>query len=238
MLRMGYPRRLAMEIGPACVSALVIHEKIRVFMRLMPLSGWAFRLRPLKPWQAYMFATLVTVATLGLRLALAGELTGRPILVVFMLPIMLSAYVGGLRPGLLATVLSYLGASYYLLPPFNSFRVASVTDRWNIFFVMLAGLVISTLNESLHRAGRLADIATRKEQARVALAKAETLQSAIFNNASFSSIVTDEKGLIQTFNVGAERLLGYLIKPVDFDAFSAAVAELGHYWPLVNQEPK
>ena len=36
-----------------------------------------------------------------------------------------------------------------------------------------------------------------------------TLQRAIFNSASFSSIATDAKGVIQIFNVGAERMLGY-----------------------------
>jgi signal transduction histidine kinase/ActR/RegA family two-component response regulator len=35
------------------------------------------------------------------------------------------------------------------------------------------------------------------------------LQNAIFNSANFSSIATDEKGVIQLFNVGAERMLGY-----------------------------
>src|SRR5438094_31843 len=35
------------------------------------------------------------------------------------------------------------------------------------------------------------------------------LQDAIFNSANFSSIATDEKGVIQLFNVGAEPMLGY-----------------------------
>lgn len=35
------------------------------------------------------------------------------------------------------------------------------------------------------------------------------LQSAVFNSAHFSSIATDENGVIQIFNVGAERMLGY-----------------------------
>jgi PAS domain S-box-containing protein len=41
------------------------------------------------------------------------------------------------------------------------------------------------------------------------LLKAGALQDAIFNSAYFSSIATDEKGVIQIFNVGAERMLGY-----------------------------
>ena len=41
------------------------------------------------------------------------------------------------------------------------------------------------------------------------LLKAGALQNAILNSANFSSIATDEKGVIQIFNVGAERMLGY-----------------------------
>src|SRR4030066_2042401 len=42
-----------------------------------------------------------------------------------------------------------------------------------------------------------------------ALLKTGALQNAILNSAHFSSIATDEKGVIQIFNVGAERMLGY-----------------------------
>ena len=42
-----------------------------------------------------------------------------------------------------------------------------------------------------------------------ALLKTGALQNAIFNSANFSSIATDAKGVIQIFNVGAERMLGY-----------------------------
>ena len=42
-----------------------------------------------------------------------------------------------------------------------------------------------------------------------ALLKTGALQSAIFNSANFSSIATDADGVIQIFNVGAERMLGY-----------------------------
>ena len=42
-----------------------------------------------------------------------------------------------------------------------------------------------------------------------ALLKAGALQSAIFNSANFALIATDEKGIIQLFNIGAERMLGY-----------------------------
>jgi PAS domain S-box-containing protein len=50
---------------------------------------------------------------------------------------------------------------------------------------------------------------TARKQAEEALLKAGALQSAIFNSANFSSIATDAEGVIQIFNVGAERMLGY-----------------------------
>jgi PAS domain S-box-containing protein len=48
-----------------------------------------------------------------------------------------------------------------------------------------------------------------EDQRRKSLLKAGALQAAILNSANFSSIATDENGVIQIFNVGAERMLGY-----------------------------
>src|SRR3954463_7716556 len=50
---------------------------------------------------------------------------------------------------------------------------------------------------------------TARKRAEEELLKAGALQRAIFNSANFSSIATDERGVIQIFNVGAERMLGY-----------------------------
>jgi PAS domain S-box-containing protein len=61
--------------------------------------------------------------------------------------------------------------------------------------------------------GVLRDITARK-QAEEALLNAEALQRSIFNSAYFSSIATDAKGVIQIFNVGAERMLGYQAEEV------------------------
>ena len=54
----------------------------------------------------------------------------------------------------------------------------------------------------------LRDITARR-QAEELLIKAGALQNAIYNSENFSSIATDAKGVIQIFNVGAERMLGY-----------------------------
>src|SRR5687768_17713004 len=56
-------------------------------------------------------------------------------------------------------------------------------------------------------AGAVAVISEVRREA--ALLKTGALQNAILNSANFSSIATDERGVIQLFNVGAERMLGY-----------------------------
>lgn len=45
----------------------------------------------------------------------------------------------------------------------------------------------------------------------------------------------EEQDLIQSYQLGVN---SYIVKPMAFETFSAAVAEAGHYWLLVNQEPR
>src|SRR5579871_661483 len=83
---------------------------------------------------------------------------------------------------------------------------------------------------------------TARKAAEEALLKAGALQSAIFNSENFSSIATDEKGVIQLFNVGAERMLGYTamevvdkITPADISDPQEVIARakaLSHSWIL------
>ncbi|WP_420798842.1 PAS domain-containing hybrid sensor histidine kinase/response regulator [Geothrix limicola] len=61
--------------------------------------------------------------------------------------------------------------------------------------------------------GLLRDLSSRK-RVEEALVKAGALQTAIFHSANFSSIATDAHGVIQIFNVGAERMLGYAAEDV------------------------
>jgi len=62
---------------------------------------------------------------------------------------------------------------------------------------------------TLHRDPAISEV--RRE---AALLKTGALQNAILNSANFSSIATDERGVIQLFNVGAERMLGYAASEV------------------------
>jgi PAS domain S-box-containing protein len=66
---------------------------------------------------------------------------------------------------------------------------------------------------------------TARKTAEEALLKAGALQRAIFNSANFSIIATDAQGVIQIFNVGAERMLGYVAAEVVDRITPAAVSD-------------
>ena len=44
----------------------------------------------------------------------------------------------------------------------------------------------------------------------------------------------EQRDIVESYQLGVN---SYVVKPVDFDRFTAAVATLGHYWLLVNQPP-
>ncbi|MDO8774616.1 MAG: PAS domain S-box protein [Burkholderiaceae bacterium] len=79
--------------------------------------------------------------------------------------------------------------------------VVSVTALRDVENAIIGYLLIGTDN-------------TARKRAEEELLKAGALQRAIFNSANFSSIATDAKGVIQIFNVGAERMLGYAASEV------------------------
>ncbi len=105
-------------------------------------------------WRLYALAVAVTAATLLLRLALASWIGDRPVLILFVIPIIFSAYVGGLGPGLVATALVALGTNYFLLPPTGSFAIERPADLAQWLILVLVGALISVLSDAPQRPRR------------------------------------------------------------------------------------
>jgi PAS domain S-box-containing protein len=97
-------------------------------------------------WGVYVLAVIVTLATLFLRHAMTPWLGERPVLILFVLPIILSAYVGGVGPGLVATALAGMGTEYFVMPPTQSFLIDRPADIVQWLALILAGVLISLLS--------------------------------------------------------------------------------------------
>jgi PAS domain S-box-containing protein len=92
--------------------------------------------------------------------------------------------------------------------------IVSVTALRDALGVIIGYLLIGTDN-------------TARKLAEQAVLEAGALQKAIFNSANFSSIATDAKGVIQIFNVGAERMLGYAASDVVDKVTPANISDPG-----------
>jgi two-component system sensor histidine kinase/response regulator len=90
-----------------------------------------------KRWTGYAFALATPSLAIWLRLAFGYRAGDTPLLVVLLIPIMLSVYAGGFWPGIVATAVAGLEASYYLLPPIHSFATdgAYTVDLLALIFV-------------------------------------------------------------------------------------------------------
>jgi K+-sensing histidine kinase KdpD len=69
-------------------------------------------------------------------------------LIFFLIPIMLSAYMGGLGPGLVGTAATALGTAYYLVPPLRSFSIGPGVSSMQWMALIVIGTLMSVLMES------------------------------------------------------------------------------------------
>ena len=132
----------------------------RFFLRV----NWFARLEKL-PLSAYRYpiaAIAVGLAVLG-TLLLSPAANGPTLYSLSFIAVILSAWYGGLGPGLFATALSALSIDYFLLPPLLSIDFTwSHIEQTGVF--MLSAIVIGTLTASRRRAeNKLANLSRELE---------------------------------------------------------------------------
>jgi PAS domain S-box-containing protein len=102
----------------------------------------------------YLLAVGFALAAIGLRGAFTA-LWGYDLpFLTFFPAIMLSAWTGGLWPGMLATGLCGLAAQYFWFAPYYSFNVAAFGDILGLVFFLGIGALISVVTEMMHRGRR------------------------------------------------------------------------------------
>jgi two-component system sensor kinase FixL len=178
---------------------------------LTKLDGGAPRVRwqtwlSQKPVMTYLLTLgLVTLVYL-LRAWLAPTLANQALYILLVPPVLLAGIVGGLGPGLVATLYA-IGLQIFVTGDFRSFIDVHgplfVVDIVRTLTFALVGIGVAWFGERLKRA-RLQAAAS----AETALARQAHLQS-ILDTVPDAMIVIDVRGHIQSFSAAAERLFGY-----------------------------
>ena len=166
-------------------------------MAQAPVTTHVSTVEPGRIWH-YGLAPILVALTLAARALLEPLLHNEAIYLSFVPAVLISAGIGGLGPGLLATALAVLARLLVLpdTPPINSLTIIR-----SITFAMV-GAGISWGGELLHSNRRRANAMTRD-----ALAREAHLQS-ILDTVPEAMIVIDEQGVMQSFSSAAERLFG------------------------------
>src|SRR5215212_11236568 len=135
---------------------------------------------------ALLASTLALVFTL-----LLGSLTERSVILLFLAAVMISAWYGGLGPGLLATAVTTLASALIFWAP-NNTLLSGLEDLLVLSTFVLVALLVSALGEWR----------TRAKEARSRLA-------ALVEYSDDAIIGMTLDGIITSWNKGAEKLYGY-----------------------------
>jgi PAS domain S-box-containing protein len=101
----------------------------------------------------YVFgvAIFLTIITVLIRQACAVTFGERPLLILFMFPIIVTALLGGLFPGLFATFLVAAVADYFFIPPIDNFWISAGHDALQLGMLIANGVLVSIMSEFLRR---------------------------------------------------------------------------------------
>ncbi|MBC6432847.1 PAS domain S-box protein [Nostoc sp. HG1] len=149
----------------------------------------------------YGIALLSVALALGVTLLLKAYLTLTPA-ALFYVAVMVSAWYGGLVPGLLATVLSTLAINYFFFKPLYSHNITNLSLVPLVVFILAAGL-ISSLNESRRTAQRKAEASLKS------LRESEARFGRLTESNIIGVIVADLNGLIIEANDAFLEMLNY-----------------------------
>lgn len=127
---------------------------------------------------------------------LAGvTLADPPVVLIFVIPVIASAYIGGLWPGLFATAIIAVLVDVLVLPP-KGLGIAARIDVLRWITLIAIGALISAMSEALHRSRRR-------------LLVEQSLLSVTLASIGDAVITTDQRGFITFLNGIAENLTGW-----------------------------
>jgi PAS domain S-box-containing protein len=183
---------------------------------------------------AARFALAIVTVTIGIFVCLVvgREFGGSPVNVL-LLSVIATAWYGGTGPGVLATTLSALYATYFLMVPGGSFTPLSPLDVVRLSTLIVTGTVISVLFGALQRTGDSARrAAADRQRALDELSEERARFSALLEHMPAGAVLADAEGRIVFANPQLEQILGH---PVISNPDAASIREYAALHPTEDR---
>ena len=165
-------------------------------------------------WLKYGVAVLAVVAATVVRVLLNPLLGDAAPFLPFILAVLLSAWYGGLRPGLLSTGLS-AGIIHYFWLDTGGVGGTELKNLILLGLFVMAGFGLSLVNELLHRSHRRSESTVR------ALRSSEEQYRRLVDGVKdYAIYLLNAQGHVMTWNMGAERIQGYRAEEILGQHFS------------------
>ncbi len=161
------------------------------------------------PLRAYGFAVVATLAAYLVRSGLDAALNARPTFSLFAFGVLVTAVFAGVRPAVLAMVLSAAVVNVFIFEPVGHINTEPRDLVEMVLFISIAGGMIALTRLASSAAEQAETALDRQRELNVQLQSEEATQQAILATIPDAMVVIDAKGLIQSFSHAAEKLFGY-----------------------------
>lgn len=148
------------------------------------------------PMSGYLVAIAATLTVLLLRLLLSPILGDSAYFFPFIIAVTLSAWYGGLNPGLLSTVLGSVIAVFFFVPPHYSLRITDPRMATGLVFFFVSSIIISLVCDALHKALRRVEL--NEAEAVQHLAAIEGRDQALRDAQEQLRVITDSMSALVT----------------------------------------
>jgi PAS domain S-box-containing protein len=181
----------------------------------------------------YLLAFVLPAAAVLVRYGLVQWTGDRAFQILFIIPIIVTAYTGGLKPGLLATAVTALAMKWFAVPPLYSLAFAQPIEVFYMCLLILVGILISALSGALHRSradNRVErELRARAERALAELDRSEHLLTAIVDNSAAVIYVKDLQGRYLLINRRYQEVFHHdraaILGKTDHELFAAEDAD-------------
>jgi PAS domain S-box-containing protein len=178
------------------------------------------------PPRLWRYAVAIFAPAVALACSLTVQaLFSRPSAALFFGAVAISAWYGGLGPGLLSAALSLLAIDYYIIPPRYTFLPGEPADWVTLLILALVAVLISSTNSSLRAARR------RAQAAELAERQQREWFSTTLSSIGDAVITTDTNGLVTFLNPVAQALTGWT-------AAEAAGQPIGKIFRIADEQTR